>query len=290
MNESLKVPKKTKTQIGKYYQPRALNVDSVTKRKIVNSVRGNSYRQKKLQPLLTTKIILPINLFSNWKQFFYVKKIGVSAALMALFLAFGFGAWFALNTTNSKADSDTYLLSETSQVSQQSVPGGSIQLEGVAAPDLGSDAANNSNLFNTPIEYLQSYFSSANKPDAVGQRALEIEQFLKDMYSPLSSASETIARQDHWKLILAIGFAESTLGKNCSDNNCSNIGVGPGHKLWRKYTTYSEWVLDFNRLLERRYKDWTLQEMCGVYVQPCNNNWLLATKQILDELDKRGIE
>jgi hypothetical protein len=30
--------------------------------------------------------------------------------------------------------------------------------------------------------------------------------------------------------------------------------------------------------------------MCGVYVQPCNPNWLKATHQILDELDEAGIK
>ena len=108
--------------------------------------------------------------------------------------------------------------------------------------------------------------------------------------SPLAAASETIAEQDHWRLILAIAFAESTMGKNCADNNCSNIGVKPGATSWRSYASYGAWVVDFNRLLDKRYKDWTLEQMCGVYVKPCNPNWLLATKQILTALDEDRIE
>ena len=90
--------------------------------------------------------------------------------------------------------------------------------------------------------------------------------------------------------ILAIAFAESTLGKNCADNNCSNIGVKPGAPSWRSYASYSAWVVDFNRLLDKKYKDWTLEQMCGVYVKPCNPNWLLATKQILTALDQADIK
>jgi hypothetical protein len=50
------------------------------------------------------------------------------------------------------------------------------------------------------------------------------------------------------------------------------------------------WILGFNRLLEQKYKDQSLEQMCGVYVQPCNPRWLLATKQILTALDKENIE
>jgi hypothetical protein len=73
------------------------------------------------------------------------------------------------------------------------------------------------------------------------------------------------------------------------DNNCSNIGVKPGHELWHEYKNYGEWIVDFNKLLERRYKDWTLDDMCGVYVKPCNKNWLMATRQVLDELNEKQI-
>jgi hypothetical protein len=66
--------------------------------------------------------------------------------------------------------------------------------------------------------------------------------------------------------------------------------VAPGHELWRKYKSIQNWVLDLNRLLERRYSDKTLEQMCGVYVQPCNQNWLLATSQIFDELKAQNIE
>jgi hypothetical protein len=66
--------------------------------------------------------------------------------------------------------------------------------------------------------------------------------------------------------------------------------VEPGHPLWRSYKTKADWAKDLDKLLERRYKNWTLEKMNGVYNQPGSENWLLASKQILEELQEREIE
>jgi len=154
-----------------------------------------------------------------------------------------------------------------------------------ADPNISNDV-----LFNTPIQNLKNYIDSISQPDIIEQRTAELAAFLQQHNSPLTQAASTIAQQPHWQLILAIAFAESTLGKNCNDNNCSNIGTAPNSPSWRKYGSYQDWVVDFNRLLDQKYKNMTLQQMCGVYVQPCNPNWLLATQQILDELKQQNIQ
>ena len=221
------------------------------------------------------------------KQFFR-RPYGVAlfAVLLLMAVTFGAGMVAALNTSKTAADDSGQVLGaftdESSSVGA-SVPLGTVDMNATAT------AVSNEVLFNTPINLLQQYFTSLNPPDVVGQRADKLRQFLKDANSPFAGSAETIAAQEHWKLILAIAFAESTLGKNCVDYNCSNIGIKPGAPVWHQYKSYDSWVVDFNRLLDRRYKDWTLDQMCGVYVKPCSNNWLLATKQVLDELDKRGI-
>jgi hypothetical protein len=130
----------------------------------------------------------------------------------------------------------------------------------------------------------------AKAAERMATRKEKLRAYLQGKKTPFASVADTIAEQPHWKLILAISFAESTFGKNCVDNNCSNIGVKPGHDYWRKYKTLNDWVIDFNRLLERRYKNWSLEQMNGVYVQPKNPNWLAATRQILEELQEQGIE
>ena len=212
------------------------------------------------------------------------QKVPLLASVAALFLAFGGGMWFVLNTGNSKADTlePQVLGASTSQ------PPGPIVMTDAQLPPANS--VNNDVLFNTPIEYLKQYLAEVSQPEVIALRAQQIKQYLEQKNSPLASASETIAAQPHWDIIMAVAFAESSFGKNCSDNNCSNIGVKPGAPSWRRYSSYDAWVVDFNRLLDKKYKDWTLKQMCGVYVKPCNPNWLLATQQVLDQMQAEHIE
>jgi hypothetical protein len=140
--------------------------------------------------------------------------------------------------------------------------------------------------FNTQLKSMAEFFEERNEPDEIAERSKLIKKYLESKKSPFAEMSDLIARQEHWKMILAISNAESTLGRSCSNNNCSGIGVKPGHASWREYETFRHWVVDFNSLLERKYKNWTLKEMCGVYVQPCNKNWLSATRQILMEIQQ----
>lgn len=264
---------------------RILRVDGLVRRTVVQSVVQ--------KPKIKAAAIARFRPFvaaqkTDWTIFFknlYTQqRVPVLAAVLALFLAFGGGAWFALNTSRSAADDQPQVLAAQTQT-----PAGSVVLPGLAVPNPGDAQASNV-LFNTPLESLKNYFDSINQPDVINTRKLLLEQFLKDMHSPLVPAAATIANQPHWQLILAIAFAESTLGKNCADFNCSNIGVGPSSPYWHKYDSYDAWVVDFNRLLDKKYSDWTLKEMCGVYVKPCNPNWLAATQEILDALKDRGIE
>lgn len=146
--------------------------------------------------------------------------------------------------------------------------------------------------FTTSIGLLPEYQSAVLTEQQITERRQKLKSFLENRKSPFAEDDiiDTIARQPHWRLILAVANAESSLGKHCVDQNCSGIGVAPGHELWRKYKDVKNWVLDLNRLLERRYADKTLEQMCGVYVQPCNPNWLLATNQIFEQLREQNID
>lgn len=261
-----------------------------------------------------------------FQKIYSQKKVPVAVAVLGLIITFVFGMWSAMDANHSYADIQPHVLGASTQHQFSDNKGGALdklpakvnESDGSRAEKIGAGSTNqpsgnqsgpsgtliagaelqgqnggsvsNDVLFNTPIEYLQSYFKSTAEPDIIFRRKNQLQQFLSAMHSPLAQASETIAGQEHWKLILAIAFAESTMGKNCADNNCSNIGVKPGAPSWRSYASYSAWVVDFNRLLDKKYSDWTLEEMCGVYVKPCNPNWLAATKQILDSLKEQNIE
>lgn len=194
----------------------------------------------------------------------------LSALLVSVFLS---GMWVVLGTPWGRA--------------QWQPPDGQVLGASVEAPAEPVPEADV--LCQTPIEELTSLYVSPTTAEVVVERKRLLTEFLKRRGSPFVEYADVIAEQPHWKLIMAISFAESTLGKRCSGNNCSGIGVAPGHQLWRTYPSFKEWILDFNRLLDSRYRDWSLEEMCGVYVKPCNRNWLAATRQMLAELEEAGI-
>ncbi len=288
-----KMPDKNLDGIKKIAKPRPLNrgalpgkilkMDGIVKRpprlalkvksalsKLLYNVRfyRGAVRPKPVYPDFVKKLYLP-------------KRVPVMVSAVAVLVAFSGGIWAALSTPKINAVADT---DSPKQANYQ------VLLPDAHLPPQNTTSLSNNVLFNTPIEYLQNYLASVAEPDIIAQRRGALANYLTEKKSPLAEAAETIAQQPHWQLILAIAFAESTLGKNCADNNCSNIGVGPGHPSWRKYSSYQAWVVDFNRLLDKKYKDQTLRQMCGVYVKPCNPNWLLATQQVLTELKDRGIE
>ncbi|MFA5990865.1 MAG: hypothetical protein WC794_01295 [Candidatus Doudnabacteria bacterium] len=221
----------------------------------------------------------------EFKKFNSLKKaVPVYAIIVALSLAFGGGAWAALNTQKTSAQ-------DFEQTQAGPVP---FVVTGNLGP-IGN--VSNDTLFNMTIGQLENYLNSiaeqnrAEKAaEIMANRKIKLHAYLSAKNSSFADVSDIIAEQKHWKLILAISFAESTFGRNCVDNNCSNIGVKPGHPYWHKYATLGDWVKDFNKLLERRYSDWTLEEMNGVYVQPKNPNWMQATRQVLEDLQELGIE
>lgn len=211
----------------------------------------------------------------------------LSAALLA---AFATGFFAALSTSN--------IVAEDGQKAVPATPAGNILLEGVQVV-YTNDIVNNDALFSMTIDQLEDYLRQQTKAPSEPakpqeqipkERKEKLVEYLKSKRSRFAADVDVLAELPHWKLVLAISFAESTMGRSCPDNNCSGIGVAPGHRLWRKYTTIEDWMKDFNSLLDRRYKDWTLEKMCGVYVQPCNPNWLKATRQVFGELAERGIE
>ncbi len=123
------------------------------------------------------------------------------------------------------------------------------------------------------------------------ERKDKLKNYLLSKKSPFAQSDETIQAfldSKNMKVMLAISFVESTMGKKCYYHNCSGIGGTPPNL--RKYEGYDDWVKDFDSLLERRYKGVPIEKFMGVYVQPGSPNWINGVKQILAELKKKGIE
>jgi hypothetical protein len=269
----------------KQAKPRILKIDSIIKRPVKRVAAKTVLSHFFVVPGKTeAKQTAPVLFF---RKIYSQKKVPVAVAVFGLILAFAFGMWSVLNTKSTIADSQPQILGAFSsepnahQITPSGSPIAGAELQGQSGSNLSNDV-----LFNTPLEMLKDYLTDTLAAGQLEIRKSKLHEFLKDRGSPLEPQADLIAEQQHWKLILAISFAESTLGEKCFDFNCSGIG---GSQI-RSYKSFDNWILDFNRLLEKRYKDKTLEQMCGVYVKPCNPNWLLATKQILTALDQENIE
>jgi hypothetical protein len=152
----------------------------------------------------------------------------------------------------------------------------------------------NEALYSMTLEQIEYYLEEGYKtPETrakeeqeriLALRKEKLTAYLESKGSPLVAVVDTLVDLKHWRLVLAISNSESSLGKRCHSNNCSGIGVMPGHPLWQEYETKADWAKALDRLLERRYKGWTLQEMNGVYNQPGSANWLLASTKVLNDL------
>jgi len=219
--------------------------------------------------------------------FFQHHKLPIFLTLGLMLASFGGGIWFMAQTSSSSAEE---ALPARPVVSQAVIH---ITEPVVLGP---IETVPNEVLFNLSIEQLEGYLKEALKTpemreaEILALRKEKLVAYLQERKSPFVNIVDTLAGLKHWKMVLAISNSESSLGKHCYTNNCSGIGVEPGHPLWREYDSTAEWAKDLDKLLEKRYKDWTLEKMNGVYNQPGSANWLLATKQILSELQERGIE
>lgn len=123
------------------------------------------------------------------------------------------------------------------------------------------------------------------------KRREQLREYFVNRKSPFAEDDSTLdafLNSNNMKLMIAISFVESTMGKRCYYNNCSGIGGYPPNL--RKYDSYADWVRDFDSLLERRYKGMDPEDMMGVYVQPGSPNWINGVRQILAELEGQGIE
>lgn len=115
----------------------------------------------------------------------------------------------------------------------------------------------------------------------------KLEAYLKKHNSPLAEYAADIVQQPQWQRALAISWVESNFGRRCADNNCSGIGVAPGHPSWRRYPTKLDWFKDMAQLLERPiYKErfTTFKQMRGVYVQPGSDAWVYGATKKYNEL------
>lgn len=108
-----------------------------------------------------------------------------------------------------------------------------------------------------------------------------VRNYLEKKNSPFANYTEILLAQDDWKTILAISNSESNMGLHCYRNNCSGIFGGRGLK---PYASIPDWMVDFQSLIDKRYKNQSLNQMDGIYVQPRSASWLKASTSVYDDL------
>lgn len=292
--KKIKKPVKPKSAVRSVIRPKPTGMDGLGAGKKIKPAYKRAKPQSIKKRAVPAPIILtdypPIAPKKPHLFFFHRYKVAVLACLVLLLAVYASGFWTAISTSKSFAE---FVYTNPSPKPAVSTL--------VVAPVRGLGQLpiynNQDDLFAMPLNQLESVFAQKRvqaqkqaEAEIIKIRTAQIRDYLISKKSPFADYAGIIAQQSHWQLILAISFAESSWGRNCTDNNCSNIGVKPGHEMWHEYDTYGDWIVDFNKLLDRRYKDWTLDDMCGVYVKPCNRNWLLATRQVLEELKSDNIE
>lgn len=200
------------------------------------------------------------------------------ASFAMIVLSFAAGAMFVLRLSQPIADSQTYdLVARKAQLAEQGLTQVSQQVIDIASPVFANLIKQNREV-EAPVadelvlrkEKLKNYLESKNSP------------FAKD-----DQAIAAFAESKNMKMMVAISFVESTLGKRCYYFNCSGI---TGKTGLRKYNSYAEWIRDFDDLLERRYKNVPPEDFIGLYVVPGTDNWLYGVNQILAELNENNID
>ncbi len=205
------------------------------------------------------------------------RRIVAAAVLLVGFVSFGGGMYAEWSSRTSHASADV--------ISDQVL--GSESFVG-PAQNISPDEA-----IQTFVQLLDEEKTDIAAVDQYEIRKDALRAYLATKHSPLAEddkALDALLHARNMKMILAISFVESNFCRRYVDHNCSGIGVEPSHPAWRKYKGFANWVFDFDSLLERRYKNWTPEQMIGKYVVPGSKNWENGVKQVLAELKKAGIE
>ena len=122
--------------------------------------------------------------------------------------------------------------------------------------------------------------------------ATRLERYLEERNSPLADHAETIVKLEHWKKIVSLANAESSLCKNYPKTTANCWGVG-GSSLWDFGRDLDDGVVAMNRFLENypkksklKYSQMTFEQMNGLYKQPAKNHWVYNNKVVYEDLEK----
>lgn len=136
---------------------------------------------------------------------------------------------------------------------------------------------------------LFNYIDATLSLNVVQQQKVRVlKDYLAERDSPLVDHADVLMAQPNWKVVLAISHAESNMCKHQLGNNCWGIGGAEYHRF---YPSFAEGIVDANNLVQK-YADSGLDtpnKMMRRWVGWNNPSWVVATKQVLYQLDQLGI-
>lgn len=239
------------------------SLDGITKRKISHA-----------EPFFIVPLLTPRSPWSLKKVVFpasALRRNFLIPFVLFMVVSFAGGMFTVLESHSTRASSQVLAASTTAVAGPHPTD---LDLQGFAQEKISSfieswehDVA--TKRYQERKEKLRAYLASKGSPFAKEDDTLDA--FLQSPYTGL---------------MLGIANAESTLGRNCFENNCSGIG---GSDLY-SYPSHAAWVKSLSNLLERRYKNWTIEQMDGVYVKPGGEHWTSAVYQVQEELRAAGVE
>lgn len=141
---------------------------------------------------------------------------------------------------------------------------------------------------NLPIadDYPEEYKQFSNYPK--DDRVPVLEEYLRSKGSPIAEHANLVLKNKHYRLILAISFAEGNFCKHqIRAYNCWGIG---GTKP-ETYANYDEAFQRADNLIQK-YQDrgmTSAETMRTTWVGWHNDSWIVAVNQVLDELKEIGL-
>lgn len=120
--------------------------------------------------------------------------------------------------------------------------------------------------------------------------SLLLEQYLKNAGSPLANHASTLISVEHWKKIIALANAESSLCRKYPEELANCWGVG-GANLLKLGNNLDEAIITMNRFLARnpkksqiKYAQMDFNQMNGLYKKPAADHWVINSEVVYQDL------
>lgn len=142
------------------------------------------------------------------------------------------------------------------------------------------------------LDLSEKYYQEQTLQNSLRQQRLSdaLKTYLEDRNSPLATYAPVIVTLRHWKKIIALSNAESTLCRRYPIDTANCWGVG-GADLWDMGDNLGQGVIAMNKFLtfyprrsDVKYYQMSFERMNGLYKQPPAQHWVDNNQIVYDDL------